>query len=65
VLLLLLFATSQRCEGSRLQEAGEDGGGVAGGGTDTRTSLSSGVVFGLKEDTGLTTQEFANLTSFF
>ncbi|BEI81330.1 hypothetical protein CcaverHIS002_0204900 [Cutaneotrichosporon cavernicola] len=30
-----------------------------------KTSLSSGVVFGLKEDTGLTTQEFANLTSFF
>lgn len=30
-----------------------------------KTSLSSGVVFGLKDDTGLTTQEFANLTSFF
>lgn len=30
-----------------------------------KTSLSSGVVFGLKEDTKLTTQEFANLTSFF
>lgn len=30
-----------------------------------KTSLSSGVVFGLKEDTKLKGNEFANLTSFF
>lgn len=30
-----------------------------------KTSLSSGVVFGLPEDTGVTPAEFANLSSFF
>lgn len=30
-----------------------------------KTSLSSGVVFGLKEDTNLVGNQFANLTSFF
>lgn len=30
-----------------------------------KTSLSSGVIFGLKEDTKLTTQQYNNLNSFF
>lgn len=30
-----------------------------------KTSLASGVIFGLKEDTHLTAQQYNNLNSFF
>lgn len=30
-----------------------------------KTSLASGVIFGLKEDTNLTSQQYNNLNSFF
>ncbi len=35
------------------------------GGTDPRTSLAAGVVFGLREDTKLVGNHYADLTTFF